>query len=125
MGVRYYQAPDGTGIIKHHPFCVFTMNADGEKEYTLDDEGNRIRSIRITKAGSPYTTPDNGQLQRITRDDFLNRRRPTPTKKQVAAIEDEIKAHHDLLTTQTASMGESVEHVHDEHCDHTEEDEEE
>lgn len=120
MGVRYYQSPDGEGPIKHHPFCVSTLNTEGEKEYTLDEQGNRIRSVRINKDGSAFTA-HSGHLQRITREDFLNRRRKQPTKKQAAAIEEEMKAQHDLLMAQTASMGEAVNHVHDENCDHTEE----
>jgi len=121
MGARYYQAPDGTGPIKHHPFCVAEM-VDGEKVYTLDDDGNRIRSIRINKDGTPFTKPTNAHLgQRITKDDFLSRRRRLPTKKQAAALEEELKAQKDLMTAQMTSMGESVDHVHDENCDHSEE----
>ena len=121
MGIRYYQAPDGSGTIKHHPFCVAEI-VDGEKVYTLDGDGNRIRSIRINKDGTPYIpTSSEGHYHRITREEFIDRRRRMPTKKQAAAIEEELKAQKDLMTAQIGSMGESVEHVHDENCDHSEE----
>lgn len=121
MGVRYYQAPDGSGFIKHHPFCVATLNTEGEKVYTLDEDGNRIRSIRVNKDGTPYITTSERKYHRITKEEFTDRRRRMPTKKQAAAVEEELKAQKDLMTAQMGSMGESVEHVHDENCDHTEE----
>jgi hypothetical protein len=122
MGVRYYQSPDGSGSIKHHPFCVSTLNTEGEKEYALDEQGNRIRSVRINKDGTPYIPATaERQYHRITREEFIDRRRRMPTKKQAAAIEDELKAQKDLITAQVSSIGESVEHVHDENCDHPEE----
>ena len=113
MGARYYQSPDGTGPIKHHPFCVAEL-VDGEKVYALDDDGNRIRSIRVNKDGTPYNKPTATMGQRITKDDFLARRRRLPTKKQAAAIEEELKAQKDLMMAQTGSMGESVDHTEEE-----------
>ena len=121
MGVRYYQAPGGIGPIKHHPFCVSTLDSNGEKVFTLDEDGNRIRSVRINKDGTPYIHTKERKYQRLTRQEFTDRRRPMPTKKQAAAIEDELKAQKDLITAQASSIGESVEHVHDENCDHSEE----
>jgi hypothetical protein len=121
MGIRYYQAPDGSGSIKHHPFCVSTLNTEGEKEYALDEQGNRIRSIRINEDGTPYITTPRRQYHKITKDEFTDRRRRMPTKKEAAVVEEELKAQKDLMTAQMGSMGESVEHVHDENCDHTEE----
>ena len=113
MGARYYQAPDGSGPIKHHPFCVSEL-VDGEKVYALDEEGNRIRSIRVNKDGTPYNKPTATMGQRITKDDFLARRRRLPTKKQAAAIEEELKAQKDLMMAQTGSMGESVDQTEEE-----------
>lgn len=91
--LRYYQAPDGTGPILNHPFCIHTIE-DGKKVYTLDEEGNRIRSIRINKDGTPYQAKPPMATPLLTRDDFIAFRRQQKklTRNQKRKLKEQAKA---------------------------------
>lgn len=104
---RYYQSPDGTGTIKKYPFCICTTNEKGEKVYTLDEVGNRIRSVRINEDGTKYIQPKRVAHSPPQKDDFLNLRRK---QKKVS--------HKQRKQMQAQAKAQAQEHTCSPECEH-------
>ncbi len=84
---RFYQAPDGTGAIRPYPFCLFEIDETGNKVYKIDDDGKRIRSIRVNSDGSVFVTPKPSLRRPLVKDDFLQLRQKKLSKKKRKEME--------------------------------------
>jgi len=67
---------------------------------------NAVSRIRVTQSGTPYETYEARQTPSLTKRDFVDARRRKMTNKERAYITEMYEQAH------------NIPHVHDEHCGH-------